>query len=217
MVAGVISHFVSYWFSYLFIFVYFWFTYLLFFHWIYYIILYIYTYRWYIFRGDNLRITTPKLFTSHGSLGDPPTFHISVIWRADFARQRRANCWSRCLCCAARRRWAKRWVRLCSGNIAYVMFWQVNCGELSEIHVFLWGTLQCWWVKSLFWLDLIPCFGGTRTNFDGFPTDRPLRGGSDKLFRLMRNWSTWRPILSSFNGHTFQQKQINQQNKVFSF
>ena len=38
-------------------------------------------------------------------LGDPPTcLGISVIRRVDFARERRASCWIRCLCCAARQR-----------------------------------------------------------------------------------------------------------------
>ena len=161
-----------------------------------YIYICIYTYT-YIYLYMHTCTYDTKLFTSYGLLGDPPTFlDISVIWRADFTRQRRANCWSRCLCCAARHRG-----ELLSAALFVVETSRISCfdftsfcGEHRNFIAILSGSNPLFLVGNS-WILMCSC-----------PTDRPLRGGSDKLFRLMRNWSTWRPILSSFNGRAFQQK-----------
>ena len=72
-------------------------------------------------------------------------------------------------------------------------------GWLSQVmlnpHLFV-GTISILMISIAILIDQL-LFTRKLTNFDGqichWPR-WPLRGGTDKFFRLTRNWSTWRPI-----------------------
>ena len=172
-----------------------------------YIYIYIYLYM-------HTCTSDTKLFTSYGLLGDPPTFlDISVIWRADFTRQRRANCWSRCLCCAARHRG-----ELLSAALFVVETSRISCFDrwtqlISRLFV---GNIA---ISLPFWVDLIPFFWWETHEF--WCVHVPLTGHCGVDLTSSSGWWEIEARGGRFCHHSMgahsNKKQINQENTVFSF